>query len=34
VDTYKQRIQAKVQLSHRSHYVQFGLKLGLLSDAG
>ena len=31
VDTYKQRIQEKLHLSHRSHYVQFALKLGLLS---
>jgi len=31
VDTYKQRIQEKLQLSHRSHYVQFALKLGLLT---
>ena len=31
VDTYKQRIQEKVDLSHRSHYVQFALKLGLLA---
>jgi DNA-binding NarL/FixJ family response regulator len=31
VDTYKQRIQEKLELSHRSHYVQFALKLGLLA---
>ena len=31
VDTYKQRIQEKLQLSHRSQYVQFALKLGLLA---
>lgn len=31
VDTYKQRIQEKVELSHRSQYVQFALKLGLLA---
>jgi two-component system, NarL family, response regulator NreC len=31
VDTYKQRIQEKVDLSHRSQYVQFALKLGLLA---
>jgi DNA-binding NarL/FixJ family response regulator len=31
VDTYKQRIQEKVDLAHRSQYVQFALKLGLLS---
>ena len=30
VDTYKQRIQEKVGLTHRSDYVQFALKLGLL----
>lgn len=30
VDTYKQRIQEKLDLSHRSQYVQFALKLGLL----
>jgi DNA-binding NarL/FixJ family response regulator len=32
VDTYKQRIQEKLNLSHRSHYVQFALKLGLLAQ--
>ena len=31
VDTYKQRISEKVDLSHRSQYVQFALKLGLLA---
>jgi two-component system, NarL family, response regulator NreC len=31
VDTYKQRIQEKLDLSHRSHYVQFALQLGLLN---
>lgn len=31
VDTYKQRIHEKVDLSHRSQYVQFALKLGLLA---
>ncbi len=31
VDTYKQRIQEKVDLAHRSQYVQFALRLGLLS---
>ena len=31
VDTYKQRIQEKLGFSHRSHYVQFALKLGLLT---
>jgi DNA-binding NarL/FixJ family response regulator len=30
VDTYKQRIQEKMGLSHRSEYVQLALKLGLL----
>jgi DNA-binding NarL/FixJ family response regulator len=30
VDTYKQRIHEKVGLAHRSDYVQFALKLGLL----
>ena len=33
VDTYKQRIQEKFGLAHRSEYVQFALKLGLLTDA-
>lgn len=33
VDTYKQRIQEKLGLAHRSEYVQFALKLGLLSEA-
>jgi two-component system, NarL family, response regulator NreC len=32
VDTYKQRIQEKLGLSHRSDYVQLALKLGLLSQ--
>jgi DNA-binding NarL/FixJ family response regulator len=32
VDTYKQRIHEKVNLAHRSDYVQFALKLGLLSS--
>ena len=32
VDGYKQRIQQKLQFTHRSHYVQFALRLGLLSD--
>ncbi len=30
VDTYKQRIQEKMGLSHRSDYVQLALRLGLL----
>ncbi|MEO7822679.1 MAG: hypothetical protein ABIS15_03650 [Gemmatimonadaceae bacterium] len=32
VDTYKQRINEKLGLSHRSDYVDFALKIGLLSD--
>jgi two-component system, NarL family, response regulator NreC len=32
VDTYKQRIHEKLGLAHRSEYVQFALKLGLLSQ--
>jgi DNA-binding NarL/FixJ family response regulator len=31
VDTYKQRIQEKLGLAHRSEYVQFALHLGLLT---
>ena len=31
VDTYKQRINEKLGLSHRSDYVQLALKLGLLN---
>jgi len=31
VDTYKQRVQEKLGLSHRAEYVQFALKLDLLS---
>jgi DNA-binding NarL/FixJ family response regulator len=31
VDTYKQRINEKLGLAHRSDYVDFALKLGLLS---
>ncbi|HKO15035.1 MAG TPA: response regulator transcription factor [Gemmatimonadaceae bacterium] len=31
VDTYKQRIQEKLGLAHRADYVQFALKLGLLT---
>jgi DNA-binding NarL/FixJ family response regulator len=31
VDTYKQRIQEKLGLSHRAEYVQLALKLGLLA---
>jgi DNA-binding NarL/FixJ family response regulator len=30
VDTYKQRIQDKLGLSHRHEYVEFALRLGLL----
>src|SRR5215467_784073 len=32
VDTYKQRIQEKLGLGHRSDYVQLALRLGLLSE--
>jgi DNA-binding NarL/FixJ family response regulator len=32
VDTYKQRIHEKVGLAHRSEYIQFALKLGLLTE--
>jgi DNA-binding NarL/FixJ family response regulator len=32
VDTYKQRIHEKLGLGHRSDYVQFALKLGLLAQ--
>jgi DNA-binding NarL/FixJ family response regulator len=32
VDTYKQRIQEKLGLAHRSDYVQLALKLGLLTE--
>jgi len=32
VDTYKQRIQEKLNISHRSHYVQLAFKLGLLAQ--
>jgi len=31
VDTYKQRIQEKLGFGHRSDYIQFALRLGLLS---
>ena len=31
VDTYKQRIQEKVGISHRSQFVQFAYRLGLLT---
>ena len=33
VDTYKQRIQEKLGLSHRSDYVQMALRLGLLAES-
>jgi DNA-binding NarL/FixJ family response regulator len=33
VDTYKQRIQEKLGISHRSDYVQLALKLGILAEA-
>jgi DNA-binding NarL/FixJ family response regulator len=32
VDTYKQRIAEKLGLAHRSEYVSFALKLGLLKE--
>lgn len=32
VDTYKQRINEKLGLSHRAEYVQFALRLGLLAQ--
>lgn len=32
VDTYKQRINEKLGLAHRSDYVDFALKLGLMAD--
>jgi DNA-binding NarL/FixJ family response regulator len=32
VDTYKQRIHEKLGIAHRSEYVQFALKLGLLEQ--
>jgi len=32
VDTYKQRVHEKLDITHRSEYVQFALKLGLLSE--
>jgi two-component system, NarL family, response regulator NreC len=32
VDTYKQRIQEKLGLTHRSDYVQLALRLGLLAE--
>ena len=31
VDTYKQRVQEKLGLAHRTDFVQFALKLGLLA---
>jgi len=31
VDTYKQRIHEKLGLGHRSQYVQFAFRLGLLT---
>lgn len=34
VDTYKQRIQEKLGLSHRAEYVKLALKLGLLTRDG
>lgn len=32
VDTYKQRINEKLSLAHRSDYVDFALKLGLMTE--
>ncbi len=32
VDTYKQRINEKLGLAHRSDYVSFALKIGVLAD--
>jgi DNA-binding NarL/FixJ family response regulator len=34
VDTYKQRINEKLGISHRSEYVDFALKVGILGAAG
>jgi DNA-binding NarL/FixJ family response regulator len=34
VDTYKQRIHEKLNIGHRSQYVQFALRLGLLTTDG
>lgn len=31
-DTYKQRINEKLGIAHRSDYVDFALKIGLLTD--
>ncbi len=31
VDTYKQRINEKIGITHRSEYVDFALKVGILS---
>ncbi len=33
VETYKQRVHEKLGFAHRSDYVQFALKLGLLTEA-
>ena len=33
VDTYKQRIQEKLGLAHRSDYIKLALKLGILTQA-
>lgn len=32
VDAHKHRIRTSLHLTHRAHYVQFALKLGLLTD--
>jgi len=34
VDTYKQRINEKLGIAHRSEYVDFALKVGILSATG
>jgi two-component system, NarL family, response regulator NreC len=32
VDTYKQRIHEKLEITHRSQYVQLAFRLGLLAE--
>lgn len=32
VDAYKHRIEGKLGLSHRTHYVRFGIEAGILTD--
>ena len=34
VDTYKQRINEKLGIAHRSEYVEFALKVGVLTNPG